>query len=214
MHGNNEWTLKLKKEAGGLPIVFLNTYQRASKYWFYQQEPSFSLNTPFYRRNNFNLWSLEDSLIGKPVYLSVPLTDTYFKNFFRKQRWNYPRSNRVDNYFSFSRVLFKKVKVRITNTSKVFITATLTTPASYLDYFQHTPYSRTPVWLAIYEDGDVKELVNTGTTVQEITAACQQLNFSIPYHFTSGKYTARFCIGSYIPGYPSVNSSGFTIKVK
>jgi hypothetical protein len=214
MHGNKEWAIKLQKEAGGLPIVFLNTYQRASKYWFYKKEPSFSLNTPFYRRNNFNLWSLEDSLIGKPVYLFVPLNDEYFKNFFRKQRWNYPRSNRVDNYFSFSRVLFKKVKVRVTNTSKVFITATLTTPANYLNYFQHTPYSRTPVWLAIYEDGDVKDLVNTGTTVQEITEECQQLNFSIPYRFTPGKYTARLCVGSYIPGYPSVNSSGFAIKVK
>lgn len=214
MHGNKEWSQKLKQESGGRPIVFLNTYQRASKYWFYMKEPAFSLNTPFYRRNNFNLWSLEDSLFGKPAYLSVPQTDTYFKNFFRKQRWNYPRSSAVSNYFSFSRVLFKKVKVNSVAANSVNITATLTTPDIYLDYFQRTPYMRTPVWLAIYENGDVKELVNTGTTVQEITKTYQQLNISIPYHFEPGEHTARLCIGSYIPGYPSVNSSGFTISVK
>jgi hypothetical protein len=214
MHGNKVWAEKLEQESGGLPMVFLNTYQRASKYWFYKKERSFSLNTPFYRRNNFNLWSLEDSLIGKPAYLSVPETDTYFKNFFRKQHWNYPRSNTVNNYFSFSRIFFRNIKVRVKSPKEVYIDAVLTTPPRYLEYFQRTPYMRTLVWLAIYENGDVKELVNTGTTVQEITAPCQQLEFVIPHHFVPGEYTARFCVGSYIPGYPSVNSSGFTISVK
>lgn len=214
MHGNKEWTHQLQEEAKGLPIVFLNTYQRASKYWFYMKEPAFSLNTPFYRRNNFNIWTLEDSLLGKPAYLSVPLTDTYFKNFFRKQRWNYPRSNPVNTYFSFSRVFFRKMKVTAKSADEVCISATLTTPQLYLEYFQRTPYMRTPVWLAIYENGDVKELINTGVTVQEITQPCQQLTFTIPYQFEPGEHTARFCIGSYIPGYPSVNSSGFTISVK
>lgn len=214
MHGNKVWTEKLHHDAGGLPIVFLNTYQRASKYWFYMKRPAFSLNTPFYRRNNFNLWSLEDSLIGKPAYLYVPLTDAYFKNFFRKQRWNYPRSNKVNNYFSFSKVFFTKISVSVNAPNNVSVSALLTTPTNYLDYFQRTPYMRTPVWLAIYENGDVKELINTGTTVQEITKSCQRMKFTIPYHFEKGEYTARFCVGSYIPGYPSVNSSGFTISVQ
>jgi hypothetical protein len=214
MHGNKVWTQKLQQESNGLPIVFLNTYQRASKYWFYKKGPAFSLNTPFYRRNNFNLWSLEDSLIGKPAYLSVPETDTYFKNFFRKQRWNYPRSNTVSNYFSFSKVFFRNIAINVKSAKDVCITTTITTPPRYLEYFQRTPYMRTPVWLAIYENGDVKELINTGTTVQEITGPCQDLKFSVPYEFQRGEYTARFCVGSYIPGYPSVNSSGFTISVK
>lgn len=214
MHGNKVWTKKLKQEAAGLPIVFLNTYQRASKYWFYMKAPAFSLNTPFYRRNNFNLWSLEDSLIGKPAYLSVPQTDAYFKNFFRKQKWNYPRSNPVNNYFSFSKVFFTKISVAEKAPNRVCVSALITTPGRYLEYFQRTPYMRTPVYLAIYEDGDVKEFINTGTTVQEITQPCQQMLFEIPYTFGKGEYTARFCVGSYIPGYPSVNSSGFTISVK
>ena len=104
--------------------------------------------------------------------------------------------------------------MRVNNTGKVHISAELNTPETYLDYFRRSPYSHTPVWLAIYEDGDVKELINTGTTVQEITSAYQTLHFIIPHHFASGKHTARLCIGSYIPGYPSVNSSGFTISVK
>jgi hypothetical protein len=214
MHGNKEWAEKLKRESDGLPIVFLNTYQRASKYWFYEKEKAFSLNTPFYRRNNFNLWSLEDSLIGKPAYLSVPETDTYFKNFFRRQQWNYPRSNTVNNYFSFSKVFFRDIKVKRKSPKGICIKAVLTTPPRYLEYFQRTPYMRTPVWLAIYENGDVKELINTGTTVQEINEPCQEMEFVITHDFTRGEHIARFCVGSYIPGYPSVNSSGFTISVK
>jgi hypothetical protein len=214
MHGNKEWTQELREEAKGLPVVFLNTYQRASKYWFYTHEPAFSLNTPFYRRNNYNFWPLEDSLLGKPAYLSVPETDDYFRHFFRRQRWNYPRSSIVANYFSFSKVFFTKIKILSQSRSAVCIAATITSPPHYLPYFQRTPYLRTPIYLALYENGDVKELINTGAVVQDITNECQQLEFTIPFQFEPGKHVARFCVGSYIPGYPSVNSSRFTLSVQ
>lgn len=66
-HQNKEWAVAIKKKANGLPVVFTNSYQRASKYWFYAGDTSFSLNTYRYRRSNYNFWPMEEQLQGRRV---------------------------------------------------------------------------------------------------------------------------------------------------
>jgi hypothetical protein len=66
-HQNKEWAAAIKKKANGLPVVFTNSYQRASKYWFYTGDTSFSLNTYRYRRSNYNFWPMEEQLQGRRV---------------------------------------------------------------------------------------------------------------------------------------------------
>ena len=68
-HGWKDWPREMKEKTKGLPIVFENSYQRASKYWFYTGQMSYSLNYYRERRNNYNFWPIEDSLLGKPVYI-------------------------------------------------------------------------------------------------------------------------------------------------
>lgn len=68
-HGWKDWPVVMKEKTKGLPIVFENSYQRASKYWFYTGQISYSLNFYRERRNNYNFWPIEDSLLGKPVYI-------------------------------------------------------------------------------------------------------------------------------------------------
>src|SRR6185369_11679079 len=68
-HGWKDWPRMMKDKTKGLPIVFENSYQRASKYWFYTGQVSYSLNFYRERRNNYNFWPIEDSLLGKSVYI-------------------------------------------------------------------------------------------------------------------------------------------------
>jgi hypothetical protein len=68
-HGWRGWPRMMKDKTQGLPVVFGNSYQRASKYWFYTGQMSYSLNYYRERRNNYNFWPIEDSLLGKPVYI-------------------------------------------------------------------------------------------------------------------------------------------------
>jgi len=68
-HGWKDWPRVMKEKTKELPIVFENSYQRASKYWFYTGQMSYSLNFYRERRNNYNFWPIEDSLLGKPVYI-------------------------------------------------------------------------------------------------------------------------------------------------
>jgi hypothetical protein len=67
-HSWKQWPGIMKEKTKGLPIVFSNSYQRASKYWFYSGQMTLSQNLYKERRNNYNFWPVEKELIGKPVY--------------------------------------------------------------------------------------------------------------------------------------------------
>ncbi len=67
-HAWKSWPKEMKEKTKGLSIVFSNSYQRASKYWFYSGQMTYSQNWYRERRNNYNFWPAEDSLLGKPVY--------------------------------------------------------------------------------------------------------------------------------------------------
>lgn len=79
-HSWNDWPRELRGKAGNIPVVFLNSYQRASLYRFYSGGESHSLNAYNWRRNNFDYWPIEDSIFGKPVSVinnrDKPFTDS------------------------------------------------------------------------------------------------------------------------------------------
>jgi hypothetical protein len=62
------WPKKMKTLTKGLPIVFSNSYQRASKYWFYSGQKTLSQNHVMDHSNNYDYWPIEKDLLGKPVY--------------------------------------------------------------------------------------------------------------------------------------------------
>ncbi|MBI5858256.1 MAG: glycosyltransferase family 39 protein [Sphingobacteriales bacterium] len=67
-HAWKEWPAIMKEKTKGLPVVFSNSYQRASKYWFYSGQMALSQNLYTERRNNYNFWPIEKEMVGKPVY--------------------------------------------------------------------------------------------------------------------------------------------------
>lgn len=77
-HNNDLWAKAIKQKTGDTPVVFYNSYQRASLYWFYSGVPSHSHNSYHDRRNNYNFWPTGDSLLGKRVFIAdIYGIDTY-----------------------------------------------------------------------------------------------------------------------------------------
>jgi len=68
-HGNTVWTKELKKATKGKPIVFIDSFQDASKYAFYTNNLSYSYNTLYYRPNQYDLGGFENKIQGKNVYV-------------------------------------------------------------------------------------------------------------------------------------------------
>ncbi|WP_207511231.1 ArnT family glycosyltransferase [Longitalea luteola] len=213
-HGNRTWTTEMHQQAGNLPVVFIDTYQRASKYWFYTGLPAFSLNSAYYRRNNFNMWPVEDSLIGKAVYMDVPDNSDYFKRLFKPHGWPFPHDGVQQGFYSFARVLFTDMNCANRQTRTIEISTKVSVPERYREYFQQVSYCQTAIWLVLYENGEVKTLINTGTTVSRLTGDSLRLLVNVPGDIGDGEYTARLCIGTVLPGFPTINSTEFQLCVK
>jgi hypothetical protein len=80
-----EYYEEIHKRAGDRVVVFPNNYQKASKYFFYFNQPSFTLNAYWYRRNQYDKWPMQKEAQGKPA-MTVGLgrfegcTTEYFNN--------------------------------------------------------------------------------------------------------------------------------------
>lgn len=67
-HGNKMWVGNLKELSGGIPVVFENSYRRASMYQFYSGIPSISVNNAHYRKNQYSIDGSEALVQGKKVF--------------------------------------------------------------------------------------------------------------------------------------------------
>jgi hypothetical protein len=82
------WTQELNAKTGGIPVGFVNSYQMAALYEFYEGVPGFSLNNMWGRKNQYTIWDTEADFQGQPVAVlynwerpemdSVRVNDGYF----------------------------------------------------------------------------------------------------------------------------------------
>lgn len=69
-HNWDKWAHQIKNASNGSKVVFVNSFQRPSKYAFYTGgDFAHTLNTIYYRKNQYDVWNFEDSIQSKPVFL-------------------------------------------------------------------------------------------------------------------------------------------------
>jgi hypothetical protein len=66
-HNKEAFYLQIQEEARDRPVVFTNSFQKPSLYWFFTGEPAFTHNNYRYRKNQYDLWNMEAELQGKKV---------------------------------------------------------------------------------------------------------------------------------------------------
>lgn len=64
-----EWAETIAAHAGNRPVVFLSSYQKASKYTFYTGKTAFSTTEVEMRKSQFNLLPIEDEIQNREVYV-------------------------------------------------------------------------------------------------------------------------------------------------
>lgn len=107
IHHNREWTSAVAARAQGKPVVFVNSYQKPSKYMFYTGQLSYSLNSRYSRRSQYNFWNTETELWGQPVMVvfdpgtGIPITDSLKTT---QGTWDY---NIQNDYYSYSLIQLK-----------------------------------------------------------------------------------------------------------
>jgi hypothetical protein len=104
-HDKDKWARQIGEAAGDKPVIFISKYQHASLYWFYNNKPAFSRNNVEYRRNQYDVWNLEEELDGQAVMLThLEKTDS---NHLLETAWGDVYYYDIEKYCSFNRLSVK-----------------------------------------------------------------------------------------------------------
>ena len=212
VHQNREWVKSVSEKSAGMPVVFINSYQRPSKYWFYGKQPALGMNTPAYRRNNYNFWPIEESFIGKRVlavgdYDSVILKDKLVATRFREAG-----AAIIPVFYSYMKAQITQVQNKVSS-NHITSSFNVTVPESYLNYFQKSFFDTASIQLAILHISDAPKYYQSATTVKEIRQSVSDLEVHFAVQLPKGMYNARLGISSAIPGHPTLNSTSFRLYV-
>jgi hypothetical protein len=209
-HAWKQWPSLMKERTHGLPVVFSNSYQRASKYWFYTGQVTHSQNHVRDHRNNFDLWPVEKELLGKPVF---------FMDIYGIQR--FPDSlnttigtigYRYDSSFSsFAGVQFQTghSSYRIRANELLLLQGNINMPDAYRVFLSHGG-SNAQVSLFIFKEKTViRELL---LSQQLNTGSSKAFLYTVSTGLSPGIYTGIISVT--VPGYnPTHNSEKIKIIV-
>jgi hypothetical protein len=199
-HGWYRWPQIMKEKTNDLPIVFENSYQRASKYWFYSGQMTYSLNWYRERRNNYNFWPIEDSILGKPVFiLDIHNLDSF------KTRIETPIGlvgYKYDSSFSsFAKVKFTPIKKETINVNEKLqlleMTVKTELPTTYFRYIINHPQLRTQIVVGLFDKFGWVQDLPIDYTLKEMIERPQTLRF-LNLNVHSNNYYLVFSI--YQPG--------------
>ena len=84
-HGNKAWVKDITDQIGEMPVVFENSYRRASMFQFYSGNDAYSLNNIWYRQNQYTIDSSEEKVQKRDVL--------YISKFLKKGDLYYTDSN-------------------------------------------------------------------------------------------------------------------------
>ena len=193
-HAWEGWPHTLAQKTKPYPVVFNNSYQRASKYWFYSGQMTYSLNKFNDRRNNYNFWPVEDSLLGKPVYIFDIYDVQNFPDTVKAPLFTV--GFRFDSSFqSFAKIQFRSKGYNIRKGDSLQLHFTLDMPASYATYLQLHPEVDEKIALVLFKGREEQKIIEAPFTLQQIIRG--DINsWTLDPALSTGDYFFRFGIFS------------------
>ncbi|MEI2739244.1 MAG: glycosyltransferase family 39 protein [Chitinophagaceae bacterium] len=213
-HSWKEWPAIMKERTKGLPVVFSNSYQRASKYWFYSGQVTLSQNLYKERRNNYNFWPIENEMIGKPVYF----LDIYdLKNFpdSLKTPIGYVGYRYDSSFLSFGTVnipLNAKHRIHSGDSLRVYYGGIPMPGTTQLSYLAKYPQSQYGVHLVFFQGKTIISEVPVSIDMNEMTRKTYRYYFTLTPALPKGRY--QMMLSFAVPGYnPTHNSEKIKVVV-
>lgn len=195
-HAYKGWPQQLKTIIQDEPIVFSNSYQRASKAWFYTGNRAYSQSGYKERRSNYNFWPVEDSLLGKGIYF-MDIYDVHrFPDSLQARLW--PIGYRYDSSFqSFAKVVLVPTETKYTvkkgETFQMLLNVTF--PFHYKAFLQQHPNINQPVKMGVFQTRDWVQDIELPVTLQNLLTS-STLTLPITLDVPKGDYFLRVSIGS------------------
>lgn len=105
LHHWERWSEQLDSLSSGRPIVFVNSYENASRYQYYAAKKAHTLSTFYFNNTQFDYWDYEENIQGREVFLiNHKRNNPYFSAPFDADNRSQIRYAIVPNYRSYARV--------------------------------------------------------------------------------------------------------------
>ena len=197
------------QESKNLPVAFMNSYQKASLYEFYSGSKGFSLNNIMGRKNQYDLWNVEDKYRGQTIMLVPNYTAHRFdsiKNISEDVRYTF-----INNFQSYSKVQITPINLQ----QQVSISDTLNIKIRFreftnIDFKRNNKY---PSYISYqFFIGDKRIKQGVGFKIENSTLhKNQELKVITPN--IKGKYKLHFSIiTGWLP--PTINSKSYEIELR
>lgn len=207
---NKEDMLAIKQHTENYPVAFMNSYQDAALYSFYTKSESFSLNNIMGRKNQFDIWNVEEIYRGKNIIM-IPNYDA--KEFERIQGISKNiRYKFIENFQSFSKIKIKVIslKKKTIKSDTLNLTINLTSKAHHnLDLCANLNY---PSYV-YYQFFEGKKLIKQ---IKAFKISNDMLNKNLKLDIVTpnkkGNYGLYITIKTgWLP--PTINSERYKIKI-
>ena len=203
----------MRERTKNLPVVFNNSYGRASKYWFYTGQMTYSLNHYKDRRNNFNLWPIEDSLLGKPVYiLDIHDLNQFTDSLKMSLTWIGYRYD--PSFASFAKVTItpSRKEYKISEGESLTLSCDVILPEHYYLFITSHPEIKTKILIGFFHKHKWMKEELLHYTLQQIVSE-KKFVVQIDPKLIRGKYYLRFGISAN-NNLPTHNSENIRLIVK
>lgn len=215
-HFHKSWAKIIAEKTQNRPVVFFNSYQRASLFWFYSGKPSHSHNAYWDRRNNYNFWPTESGLLGQPVFLADIYQLSRFADSVKTPKgWVGLQIDSLYAALGGIQILPALSKIKVAGKSGVYsLQCKLKIPSGYSSFLDTHKKIDTELIAGIFRGKKLVSEIRTGISAQQLVET--KSNLYIPLHFENlpaGKYILRLGIQS--KNYPPThNSEKVELEVK
>ena len=191
---NKDWAKTIADKTGDVPVVFYNSYQRASLFWFYSGKPSHSHNSYSDRKSNYNFWPTESNLLGKKVFIAdIYGINTFSDSAKTKKGWVGFSYDSMYAALGGIRMMIKQKSIDLDSTH-VTINITPHVPREYQNFLQSHPDINGMLFVGIFKGKNIVKEFNLEIPAQEITKQRSSFDISIARRLPHGKYDIRLGI--------------------
>jgi len=191
---NKAWAKKIAEKTGEIPVVFYNSYQRTSLFWFYSGKPSHSHNSYSDRKSNYNFWPTESNLLGKKVFIAdIYGIHTFSDSVKTKKGWV---GFTFDSMYTALGGIKMKIKQKNIDLDSTHVTLNIAPhiPEEYQNFFQSHPDINGMLLIGIFKGKDLVKEFNTEISAQEIVKQKSSFDISIARRLPRGSYDIRLGI--------------------
>ena len=201
---NKAWAKTIAEKTGDVPLVFYNSYQRASLFWFYSGKPSHSHNSYTDRKSNYNFWPTESNLLGKKVFIAdIYGMQTFSDSVKTKKGWVGFSFDSIYAALGNIKIIPAKESVILYNNS-LTMKITLEMPENYQSFLQTYPAIQTELVAGVFNGKNLLKEYKTGITAQQVAKQNNSIDIQLT-NLPKGGNEIRFGIRSknYFPTHNS-----------